>query len=373
MGYAGKSSPHVIIWMGVLPGSLSVTDGIEVAIHSKTILSAFSIDDVRVEIRESEVTRSAKMYKPALEYNTTARIQGPFSTALGLPICAQATPCIQGTGGFFISDPRDPGRLYLVTARHVVFPPNEDNDKLYQHNNSGQHCRNVLPLGDATLEEHVMDIESKICLLKRIIIEDLEDQLKAAEWTDGEDAEAERNRVLSRLEEGKEALEAYEGFLKDISRDWAKQEDCVLGHVTLSPPIGLNVGEEGFTEDWAVIKVDNSKIDKTNFVGNAIDLGTTIPFGKFTARMRTYPPPFNNPGNRLLEFYGTISDDEMWKPSLKTLKLHYNNDPCIMVIKGGPDLKVGLLNTIRSFTRYYFKGQPSQMSKEVSVLPRDHL
>lgn len=53
--------------------------------------------------------------------------------------------------------------------------------------------------------------------------------------------------------------------------------------------------------------------------------------------------------------------------------LDQDNDPCIMVIKRGntSDLTIGRLNTIRSFCRVYFEGQPGQVSKEVSVLPRN--
>jgi hypothetical protein len=172
------------------------------------------------------------------------------------------------------------------------------------------------------------------------------------------------------LEEEREAIGVLEKFLVD-SRDWKKQENRVLGHVVLSPPIGLDVGEDGFTEDWAVIEIDNSKVDLTNFVGNVIDLGTTIPMNKFMTWMFPHPADPSYPQNRLLEFHGTISDKEMWKPSPKTLD--HEDDPCIMVIKRGyaSDLTIGRLNTIRSFTRVYFKGQPSQMSKEVAVLPRN--
>jgi hypothetical protein len=129
-------------------------------------------------------------------------------------------------------------------------------------------------------------------------------------------------------------------------------------------------------EDWAVIEIDDSKIDSTNFVGNVIDLGTAFPIEEFTAWMcppgtPANLPSFKYPGNRLLEFYGTISDEEMWKPSPKTL--NHENDLCVMVIKRGSasDLTVGRLNNIRSFTRVYFKGLPGQMSKEVAVLPRN--
>ena len=85
----------------------------------------------------------------------------------------------------------------------------------------------------------------------------------------------------------------------------------------------------------------------------------------------TNPSSFKYPGNRLLKFSGTVSDREMWKLSPRTLD--HENDPCIMVIKRGnaSDLTVGCLNTIRSFTRVYFKDQPGQFSKEVTVLPRN--
>jgi hypothetical protein len=61
----------------------------------------------------------------------------------------------------------------------------------------------------------------------------------------------------------------------------------------------------------------------------------------------------------------------MGKPNQKTLD--HDNDPCIMVIKRGyaSGVTVGRLNSIRSFTRFYLKGQPGQVSKEVTVLPRN--
>ncbi|KIM73605.1 hypothetical protein PILCRDRAFT_828987 [Piloderma croceum F 1598] len=374
MGYAGESSPPVIVWMGVVPGSISGEEGVKVATHCKCILSAHDID-VHIEIHESMVIRSAgpKMYKPVPTSNATARAREPFSTALGLPICAEVTPSIQGTGGFFVSYPLNPGKIYLVTARHVVFHPDETSNELYQHCNSSQRRRNVLLFGDAAIEKHITATESEISG-KHIIIEQLERRLEDAKRMDEEDAEAERNHVLPQLEEARKAIGALEKFHADVSKDWKKQENRILGYVVLSPPIGLGVGEEGFTEDWAVIEIDDSKVDSTNFVGNVIDLSTTIPIDVFTAGMFPHPanpPSFKYPGNRLLKFSGTISDEEMYKPAPKTLD--HDNDPCIMVIKRSyaSDLTVGRLNNICSFTRVYFKGQSGQMSKEVTVLPHN--
>ncbi|KAG8816620.1 hypothetical protein FRC19_011909 [Serendipita sp. 401] len=386
MGYAGESSPLVIIWMGAVPGSLSAEDGIEVTTHCKSILSAHNIGDVHVEIRESVVTHSAdpKMYKPlfsfdSTSFDSTAQVQEHSSTTLGLSICAEATPSIEGTGGFFISDPHNPGKIYLVTARHVIFHPDEDSNELYQHHyDSSQPSRNVLLFGDAGIEKQITAIKTEISD-KHLIIEHLENRLEYAVQRGGEIAVAEQNDILPLLEEAKEAIGALEEFLTNVLRDWEKRENRVLGHVVLSPPISLGVGEEGFTEDWAVIEIDSSKVDLTNFVGNAIELGTTIPVYNFMVQMSPINPHlFNYLGDHLLQFDGTISDEEMWKPSPKTHDHDHDNDndndPCIMVIKRGSasDLTVGRLNTIRSFTRVYFKDQLGQVSKEITVLPRSY-
>lgn len=227
--------------------------------------------------------------------------------------------------------------------------------------------------GDAAIEKHITATESEI-EGKHLIIEQLECQLEDAKRMDKEDAEAELNQVLPQLEEARKAIGALEKLHADVSADWKKEQNRILGYVVLSPPICQGVGEEGFTEDWAVIEIDNSKVSLTNFVGNVMDLGTTIPIDEFTAWMCPHPanpPSFKYPGNRLLKFSSTISDEEMWKPGPKTL--NHDNDLCIMVIKRGctSDLTVGCLNTVRSFTKVYFKGQPSQVSKEVAVLPHN--
>ena len=55
IGYAGDTSPPPIVWIGVLPGTLTAEIGVDVAVQCKNILSANGIDDVHIELRESEV------------------------------------------------------------------------------------------------------------------------------------------------------------------------------------------------------------------------------------------------------------------------------------------------------------------------------
>jgi hypothetical protein len=134
------------------------------------------------------------------------------------------------------------------------------------------------------------------------------------------------------LDEASEAMEQLNTFYQDVSTRWANLESRVLGHVILSPPINVGVGSssEGYTEDWAIIETDASKVDASNFNGNAIDLGTRISANDFTCMMHSNPRnahSFTHPGDHLLVLNGTIPDREMRHPT----PLDQNNDPCLTV------------------------------------------
>ena len=174
------------------------------------------------------------------------------------------------------------------------------------------------------------------------------------------------------MEDATDAIAAFNNLLSDVLKNWAKEEDRVIGYVTLSPPITFDHPDGGFTEDWAVVEILPSLISKLNFIGNAIDLGS-VEVDELTAWMYPHnanPHSFEYPGDRLLRFFGTVPDEEMYKPDSKTKD--QDNDPVIMVLKNGntTGLTVGRLNTIRAFTRTYFKNEPGKMAKGIAVLPR---
>jgi len=56
---------------------------------------------------------------------------------------------------------------------------------------------------------------------------------------------------------------------------------CNFNNIVHSPPITFGAGTEGFTEDYAIVELDSSKIEKA-FRGNVIDLGT---FGSISLRL----------------------------------------------------------------------------------------
>jgi hypothetical protein len=130
--------------------------------------------------------------------------------------------------------------------------------------------------------------------------------LEAADRIEPEYAEAEQDEVELELNKARKAIGVLEKFLPEATRDWKDRKNRVIGHVVLSPPIGLNIGEDEFTKDWAVIEIDASKIDSTNFFGNVVDLGIDVPVGKFTSWM--YPHPafvrlFRGPSPQVLRHH----------------------------------------------------------------------
>ena len=146
-------------------------------------------------------------------------------------------------------------------------------------------------MGEAAFQARCNTIRSAI-RAKEIILGHLNVRLVAAEWfEDEDDAIAEREAVEPRKKEAEKAITAFERLLVDITTNWADEESRVIGHVTLSPPICPNYGKDGFTDDWAVIQIHPSMVTKTNFLGNAIDLGSVEP-GELTAWM--YPHHAND-------------------------------------------------------------------------------
>lgn len=374
IGTAGQASPSPVIMIGVEHDTLSAAIGVDIAIHCHSILIDNGIGDMHVIIYESKFCRSASLYKPTITANPVAIVREPFSTTLGIPICNATTPNFEGTGGFFFVDTAKPGNLYLLTARHVLFHPDRDENKLYSfRKGTGQAKKRVMLMGTAAFEARCEAIESAIGA-KELILDHLEGRLAGADkMEDREEAAAEREEVEPEIKKAKKAIVALGKLLVDVTRDWKVQENRVIGHVTLSPPITLNYGNDGFTDDWAVVQIEPSMISKLNFICNAIDLGS-VDVDELTAWM--YPHPanptsFKYPIDRLLRFSGTVSDQEMFRPNPKNKD--HDNDPVIMVLKKGntSDLTVGRLNTIRAFTREYFEGKPGEMSKEVGVLPRN--
>ena len=229
-----------------------------------------------------------------------------------------------GTGGFFFPDKTKPGVLYFYTARHVLFDPDQEGNELLTLRDSSP--KKVMFMGKTSFEGRCKAIEAAI-IDQQLTIDYLNRRLEASQKReDEEEAAMERADIAKDMARHTKTVEAYQKLLIYVARDWKDERNRIIGHVTLSPPISFGCGDEGFSDDWAVVEVYPSMIGKLNL--NVIDLGA-IAVDELTAWMDPHQSSFNYPGNRLLRFGGLISDEEMFKPYLKTNLGHDN----IMVMK----------------------------------------
>ncbi|KAJ3552674.1 hypothetical protein NM688_g4028 [Phlebia brevispora] len=336
------------------PGSLSDRDGARVAFKCLDVLKQRHITDVEVEIRESLVTRQLagpKLLTPDCYNNRIAAAREPRTSTLGLPICAKDSTNVEGTGGFFLSEGGNTNRLLLVTARHVVFPPQRGFHAHYETNNPRQRRRDVLLFGDSAFVTYVESLQSAIgrSMMTASIYEE---RLGELETEFGKKVDAERKQAEAEVAEANKTREALEALYEDVSTFWQSRASRQLGRVILSPPIG--VGKDGYTRDWAIVQIENSKVDKSNFVGNAIDLGTSLSPAKFELKMCANieePTSFKWPVDRLLKIEGTISDAELRQPT----SLDQHGEPCFIVIKrgAGTGLTFGRACSVVSYTRSF--------------------
>jgi hypothetical protein len=277
----GEVVGPVVLWIGVAPETLSGEDAHTAAHGCLDLLREFGITDVEIEYRESIYTRSAglNLLKPVEDEHPTAPIRGPLTPVLGLFIPAQATPHVGGTGGLYLAEGGDSKKILLVTARHILFPPNEGPNVNYTCTKTGAPRRKVLHLGTKAFDNLVRSIRVRVADLAanaEIYNRRIE---KLREWEVGEDkSEAEeatrqRKKIRELLDEANEAMEELFKFHDEVAKKWGRTSQRILGHIVRSPPITLGVGTEGFTEDYAVVELDSSKIEKA-FRGNVIDLGT---------------------------------------------------------------------------------------------------
>jgi len=313
-----------------------------------------------------------KLLRPTRFYHPTENVRKPLTPTLGLPISGKLTPWAEGTGGFFIAEGGDSKRLFLVTALHVVFKPSRNDNETFEHKSHSAPRREVILLSDAAFEKFLKSVREEIGG-NAIRVEYLESCIAEVAGVAGNEAARERENHGYELAKAKRAMEDLNTFYEDVSTRWASPEKRVLGHIIYSPPIQLGFGTEQCTQDFAIIDIDRSKIDATNFKGNVIDLGTKIPIYELIRKIspNLQSDAFDYPLDRLLRLKGTIPDQDMRHPPA----LDEHGKPCLMVVKHGNSdtgLTVGRANDVRSCVRNYYEDGTTNFSMEWAILPFDH-
>ncbi|KAF8467938.1 hypothetical protein DFH94DRAFT_795956 [Russula ochroleuca] len=364
----------VVIWVGVLPDSLAGEDAFNSANAILALLEDEDITAIDIEFRESVFRRSAgaELYEPASDLDATKHVIDPLSTALGLPIAGAKTPHSQGTMGFYFNDGDD---LYGVTARHVLFPADEDNSD-YTYNPSGPR-KKVLLMGTKAWDDYLKSVQIQIgnlgtaAEIHRESIGRLEGRAEGDTPT-AKKAKKELEKTRELLEETTDAINELQNLYEQTKKDFGKPSQRVIGHVVWSPAITVGTAPHDFTKDVCVVKLDKARF-LPNFKGNVIDLGTEIEAAKFVNKM--YPRTdaqsgFKYPAERLLELRGILAEDRMRHPDTKD----HDGENCLYVIKRGLTTltTIGRATGLFSYAREYFPNQTHRDSIEWAILPYDN-
>jgi hypothetical protein len=359
----GESSGPAIVWIGVEFGALSFEEGSVVALECRTLIDGYGIHDYHVEIRESRVMRQAgnRFFEPVPLADPTFNVRDPYTATLGIPISARDRPGTQGTGGFYISAGGNDKDIYLVTARHVVLPL-EDNNKEYERQNDSKAREDVVVLGASGFNEKLAVIDYKI-RGQEFAITDAEERIESVKDVDGPESWAEREAAERDLQKAKNGLGALRPFRHEIATYWGPKEKRVFGELAWAPPIVLSTEPSQYTLDLAVIKIDAGKLDARNYRGNSINIGNKYTRQEFMDKVYQHPAgstSFEFPYNRLVTL-----KDQVPKSALDA-----NGEPCLVVFKNGAktDTTLGKANNVSSYTRNYFAGQ-YQESREWPVIP----
>lgn len=267
----GEGVGPVVLWIGVAPKTLLIEDAHAAANGCLDLLEEFDITDVEVEYRESIYTRSVgpSLLEPVYDTHPTVDVRGPLTPALGLPIAASDTPHVEGTGGLYLAEGGDSEKILLVTARHVLFPPNEEPDVDYACTEPSAPRRDVLLLGTRAFDNLDESVKKRI-RRNTFMVEYYE---RCVEESQAREAARELKGNQCLLDNAIKAIKVLEEFHDEVKKNWSLPSQRILGHIARSPPITLGAGTEGFTEDFAIVELDSSKVEKV-FEGNVIDLGT---------------------------------------------------------------------------------------------------
>ncbi|KAJ3478204.1 hypothetical protein NLI96_g9922 [Meripilus lineatus] len=271
------------------------------------------IFDVEVEFRHSIVTPNMQLKAPTSS-DVCPDAQVPIVTAVGLPI-ASVQYGGRGSGGFFFTADEKRERLLLLTARHVFFGPQDDNN-VYDNRDTPYSGHDVVLIGDDTAFQSYLANLKKGKKTEEALFNDYLNNLGPPEFDTQEqtrliNASLDRRIALTRI-------------CWQLETSWNTMSKRTLGHVIFAPPDNTKPAiydsitmdhDAPYPDDWAVIEIRSSKIN--NFTGNVLDLGTKFSHLNRHSMFGQLSPAAAQ--DRLLQLRDYISKEDIGLP-MKVLK-----------------------------------------------------
>lgn len=282
----GESPAPAIIWIGIEFGALSRREGSVVAFNCQKFIDNYGIRDCYVEIRESRVVRQAgnRFLNPVPLSGATFTARDPYTATLGIPISTKWRPWAEGTGGFYLSAGGKDKSIYLVTARHVVLPLDNDDNKTYERRNDDKARVNVIVLGTSGFDKKLAAIDSEISNQESVIT-DAKERIESVEGLNDPGSDKERQGAEQDSKKAEEDLKELKVLRHEIATHWGEEENRVFGELVWAPPIVLSTEPGQYTLDLAVIKIDAGKLGTDNYRGNTINIGKKYTRKEFLERV----------------------------------------------------------------------------------------
>ncbi|EFX01672.1 hypothetical protein CMQ_8138 [Grosmannia clavigera kw1407] len=306
---AAPSERPIVVWVGINGDStkscdLPWEDVAEAFRSCRQILDHAGLDDVDCQLRISRVISLAgpRLLKPLpMVYGPWHYIGQRFTASIGLSFSPLERPTLEGSLGVFLtteSKTAGDGPLLAVTCRHVGIPSKDNPDNAYfRFQDDGK---------------------------KRAV--GLSVQSKAKEWIK-ELSDLKNTTAGSAV--GAEVTEFYEA-VKVFGSDDARK----IGHVILSPPIGLQQTAATWTRDWCLLELDQSKFLGGEKPVNVVDLRTYMAPSAVNELLNSHvrdEKRFEFPDNGLLRLPGVIPLAEIRNPTM----CDKDGENCIIVGKRG--------------------------------------
>jgi hypothetical protein len=145
---------------------------------------------------------------------------------------------------------------------------------------SSRHREEIIFLGEKHFENAITKIESRIGTLQEIITlaQKSIGQLQQHEA----DGTGDPERIASTLQHKWEKLtnstkdiEQLDRLHTCVAKTMFTANRRIIGHVLHTDPVGVSSGPEGFTIDWAVVKLSDNAFDWAEFQGNKVYISTS--------------------------------------------------------------------------------------------------
>jgi len=338
-------------------------------------------------------------FKPALELEGLPALRKPFTPTPGLSIAPYKSPHYEGSGSVFFrlsSNPADK-RLGLFTCAHVSHPPPLFNNKAYDRKKASHLREDVLLLGTESFNKAVGNIMEFIGT-EISNIETWESNLnEIPEPVEGEHDRfaAKRKELVNLIDAARNKIGEADRLHTYVTKNFTTAESRVIGFVLHSSKI--EVGAGGFMYDWSMIQLDEDKIERADFKGNKLFVGTSLSHllvvvffvphqtdGSFsnTGGNKTkddwekymFSQPndrrgFSTPKHMLLTLKGYVTEAEMRNPQ----NLDFHNVQTLLAVKNGrtTGTTFGRVTGLESITRVYTDHNISEKALEYIVCGYD--